>query len=56
MTIEIADDNDAGAGLEFEVAQAYRAAAQAAQAARPEVATYFEEADRLAAELWGPLE
>lgn len=53
VTIEIAEDNDATAAEQ--VAQAYRLAAQAAQAARPEVATYFEEADRLAAELWGPL-
>lgn len=56
MTIELADDNGVGESPEAQVALAYRAAAQAAQAARPEVATYFEEADRLAAELWGPLE
>lgn len=55
MTIELAADNDVSESQEAQVAKAYRLAAQAAQAARPEVSTYFEEADRLAAELWGPL-
>ena len=55
MTIELAADNDVSESQEAQVALAYRQAAQAAQAACPELATYFEAADRLATELWGPL-
>lgn len=53
MAIGIADDNDIN---EEQVAKAYRQAAQAARAACPEAGIYFDEADRMAAELWGPLE
>lgn len=56
MTIELAADNNDFSGDEAEALHAYRLAAQAAVAARPEVATYFDEAERLATGIAGPLE